>query len=587
MSIVKADNPADTVIISQTDVEHTWLVQDTTARDDQLGSWKPIRRCDQRRLREAHSNGMEDVVIVDGGRSEVQLKRRMLVDRYGRDPPRESQKISQALWFRWIAGQLEPYDEKQSESIEECYRNMVDLATHVEKVETDTVVEQTFCGVINQFGRDQEEARQIRLRLTPQKEGVREWYLAAEEEPADWTMFAKKYAVQRGFGEVPLQLGEIEEEKLSDTPGRVFLYVHGIGEAMWDEDGSGLHDHTEKLRINLHRKQLQAAGYEERVGESWQLPESDGEVPPPAELGLKDEVLEASWWRSVHTDALEAQLKRITLPSMPHVRQIANQAVADALYYMTGKHRETLLCAVINALEGAVARFRSCHPDFKGDFVCVGHSLGGVLLFETLRRRYEKLSFVPSALFTLGSPVGIFLHCSGDVPPCEYQFPNMVRYYNIFHPLDPIAYRIEPLLKTEMESAEPEQVPCFEGGLKAHHGIQNFFRWATTDLEKEQEGVRKMVRALKLNHGDRIDWIVQDDINVMGGTGEILQAIPAHCNYSRNADVGSFLHVRGSLQAPAVPEEGVERDSRQERLEEVLLGPPPPEIHPVGGGYPT
>lgn len=33
--------------------------------------------------------------------------------------------------------------------------------------------------------------------------------------------------------------------------------------------------------------------------------------------------------------------------------------------------------------------------------------------------------------------------------------PRCTRYFNIFHPIDPIAYRIEPLLRAEMHEIPP------------------------------------------------------------------------------------------------------------------------------------
>lgn len=38
------------------------------------------------------------------------------------------------------------------------------------------------------------------------------------------------------------------------------------------------------------------------------------------------------------------------------------------------------------------------------------------------------------------------------------KMPNCRRYYNIFHPIDPIAYRVEPLIKQDMHDKEPVQL---------------------------------------------------------------------------------------------------------------------------------
>lgn len=40
------------------------------------------------------------------------------------------------------------------------------------------------------------------------------------------------------------------------------------------------------------------------------------------------------------------------------------------------------------------------------------------------------------ALFTMGSPTGLFVHSADEVPEESYQLPGGTRFFNIFHPLD-------------------------------------------------------------------------------------------------------------------------------------------------------
>ncbi|OQV16550.1 SEC23-interacting protein [Hypsibius exemplaris] len=64
--------------------------------------------------------------------------------------------------------------------------------------------------------------------------------------------------------------------------------------------------------------------------------------------------------------------------------------------------------------------------------------------------RYPVLSFKPSAFFAIGSPVGMFLAVRGVTQIAEdYSLPTCPKFLNIFHPTDPVAYRIEPLLIPE------------------------------------------------------------------------------------------------------------------------------------------
>jgi len=200
-------------------------------------------------------------------------------------------------------------------------------------------------------------------------------------------------------------------------------------------------------------------------------------------------------------------------------------------------------------VETALSRFKQCHPDFQGDVVLVGHSLGSVILFELLRHLGKmSLSFSPLAFFAIGSPIGIFLHCSEQsMPPPSYSLPGGTRFYNIFHPLDPVAYRVEPLFAAEYTGVPPEQVPVegTYGGVKWNHWVKNMERWATGEQRKAQEKVKNT--PLGLNAGNRVDWVLQDDLNALGEAGELLKAAPSHACYFPSADVAAFIQMQVEL----------------------------------------
>ncbi|CAJ1352819.1 unnamed protein product [Effrenium voratum] len=337
-----------------------------------------------------------------------------------------------------------------------------------------------------------------------------------------------------------MQPGEAEEEKLGKDIGNVIILVHGIGEKMWSEEGCGLAASTGSFRRMVQVRQLETAGFVQKGGH-WTYP---GETPPKLK---KDEVLEASWWESVHTDEMDTRLARITLPSMKQVRQIANFAVVDALYYLQVGRKEKIIAAVARSVETALQRFRAHHPQHEGAVVLAGHSLGGAILFELLRSGSAQLSFTPQALFTMGSPTGLFMHCADALPSPDFELPG-TRFYNIFHPLDPVAYRIEPLIAEQLDKLDPAKVPVEGawGGMKAHHGVQQLMNWASGE-EKKQSELLEICRALKLNAGERVDWVLQEDLtflNAAGVAGELLQALPSHSCYMKSADVAGFVQSR-------------------------------------------
>ncbi|XP_004365423.2 Ddhd2 protein [Capsaspora owczarzaki ATCC 30864] len=85
-----------------------------------------------------------------------------------------------------------------------------------------------------------------------------------------------------------------------------------------------------------------------------------------------------------------------------------------------------------------------------------------------------QLNFDVDHCFLIGSPVGLFTtlrgrrigHNEGDC------FPACRRLYNIFHPYDPVAYRIEPCLSREFVDYKPALVPYHRGGKRFHIDIQ-------------------------------------------------------------------------------------------------------------------
>lgn len=60
----------------------------------------------------------------------------------------------------------------------------------------------------------------------------------------------------------------------------------------------------------------------------------------------------------------------------------------------------------------------------------------------------EVLDFIPNHVFLLGSPLGLFLMLRRELDENHEQvrFLHKSEMYHIFHPSDPVAYRLEPLL---------------------------------------------------------------------------------------------------------------------------------------------
>ncbi|XP_062286108.1 SEC23-interacting protein [Scomber scombrus] len=96
---------------------------------------------------------------------------------------------------------------------------------------------------------------------------------------------------------------------------------------------------------------------------------------------------------------------------------------------------------------------------------------------------YHTLDFEPMNFFALGSPIGMFLTVRGLEKIEEtYQLPTCKGFFNIYHPLDPVAYRIEPLIIPDME-LKPVLVPHHKGRKRLHLELKESLSRMGSDLK--------------------------------------------------------------------------------------------------------
>eukprot|EP00928_Gymnodinium_smaydae_P012925 TRINITY_DN14721_c0_g3_i1.p1 TRINITY_DN14721_c0_g3~~TRINITY_DN14721_c0_g3_i1.p1 ORF type:complete len:1136 (+),score=206.53 TRINITY_DN14721_c0_g3_i1:179-3586(+) len=585
------------------EARYTWVVRERTSpvgqtvKPSEVASqqyrWTPLRTSDQRRLEAAEAAAESpDVVPVAGGRLAVHRSKSKLVDRYSASPPLEDRLVRRGLWFRYTPEGWEPYGPEASSKIEATY---VELCTRTRELvaaaskaavevaknggtpealaltpaETERVVSLEVVEGHEEHDASKESGSDVLVKKKKaaswwsgggtQRDsvGAGKWQLKAEETtPASgaWSfVFSAGIAVRRGYPDVPADEGELEEEALDGTRiDRLFILVHGIGERIWSSSGDSMRDKAACFRKNLHKRQLRGAGFTQASPLApWRFP--DGKQAP---LVPKDEVVVVEWYHSLHTEELDERVRSITLPRIEHVRDFANHAVADAIFYMQAGYRAKVLKCATDGMNDLVARFKQHWPEFQGEVFLVGHSLGGVILFDVLRRMQEcetvpALSFTPGALFTLGSPNAMFQHCSGKIPDPEYCFPGGTRFFNIFHPLDPIAYRMEPLLDPELMNVPPQPLPIADGVMSKIWGLASAGAQALQD-----DKVKAKFEKLRLNAGARIDWQMQEDFSLIGGqTAELVRAFASHTCYIQSEEVIFFVHscasdISESLRAP-------------------------------------
>ncbi|NWH50948.1 DDHD2 Phospholipase, partial [Fregata magnificens] len=196
---------------------------------------------------------------------------------------------------------------------------------------------------------------------------------------------------------------------------------------------------------------------------------------------------------------------------------------------------------------------------------------------------YPQLNYKPTIFFAFGSPIGMFLTVRGvkRINP-NYSLPTCKGFFNIFHPFDPVAYRIEPMIVPDLEF-EPMLLPHHKGRKRMHlelkEGLtrmsvdlknnllgslrvawQSFTRAplpaveaASTDAEAEAEASTEkqpdtkpdempaavkeeasLINVGRLNGGNRIDYVLQE--KPIESFNEYLFALQGHLCYWESED---------------------------------------------------
>ncbi|KAI9668390.1 MAG: hypothetical protein M1831_001144 [Alyxoria varia] len=212
-------------------------------------------------------------------------------------------------------------------------------------------------------------------------------------------------------------------------------------------------------------------------------------------------------------------LEAITVEGVPALRNIVSDLALDILLYQTPAYKDHIYRIVVKECNRILKLFKKRNPTFNGKVSLLGHSLGSAIMFDVLsdqekekpaferRQRHAtpqspggvQLDFDVDSFFCFGSPIGLFQMLKGrtiagrtnpnrvtldggpdsledplhDKPPSKLPVnvlthsqhdamvssPKCRQFFNIFHPTDPISYRIEPLISPAMTSMRPQALP--------------------------------------------------------------------------------------------------------------------------------
>lgn len=99
---------------------------------------------------------------------------------------------------------------------------------------------------------------------------------------------------------------------------------------------------------------------------------------------------------------------------------------------------------------------------------------------------YPQLTFEPKNFFALGSPIGMFVTIRGvDLLGIDFSLPTCEGFFNIFHPYDPVAYRLEGLVNPELAHIPPSLIPHHKGRKRMHLELKETMTRVSTDIREK------------------------------------------------------------------------------------------------------
>ncbi|XP_060948071.1 phospholipase DDHD1b [Limanda limanda] len=436
-----------------------------------------------------------EAVCVRGGLYEVDIREKECYPVYWNQQDRIP--VMRGQWF--IDGTWLPLEEDESDLIElehlTCYRGQQMKDTYEMEEETSTVD--------SKDGEDSETAiHSLKLsRSHVDWHSVDEVYLYSD---ATTSKIARTVTQKLGFSKASssgtrLHQGYVEEAAPEDTPPEtthIVFVVHGIGQKM---DQGRIIRNTSMMR-DAARK-MEEKHFSDRTTEHV-------------------EFLPVEWRSKLALDG--DTVDSITPDKVRGLRDMLNSSAMDIMYYTSPLYRDEINRGLTLELNRLYSLFCSRNPDFEknGKVSIVSHSLGCVITFDIMtgwdpvrfhhqeapdpeetkarwpsdeeRHLQEQLrltrlrlrdledqfqglqtsscvagpalKFKVENFFCMGSPLAVFLALRG-IRPGNYTVQDHIlptsickRLFNIFHPTDPVAYRLEPLILKRYSNISPLQI---------------------------------------------------------------------------------------------------------------------------------
>ncbi|XP_069674326.1 phospholipase DDHD2 isoform X3 [Periplaneta americana] len=477
--------------------------------------WQPFSMVDSLALEEAFTStdiAPETLVATDGGRYDVNILRRQRSSVYWQESPSEVRRCS---WFYKGSADTRyvPYEENICTRLEEEFKIATTTNVWHRRVEFPNGETVVFHGpnVMVHFLQATSPDAWGNTPQTPLRPRV----------------------VKRGVDEF-----DIDEGEPAKVDHLLFL-VHGIGSVcdLKFRTVEEVVDDFRSLSLQLVQSHFRTAIEQGKVNRIEVLP-----ISWHATLHGED-------------TGIDRKLKSITLNSIPKLRHFTNDTLLDILFYTSPVYCQTIMHTVGKELNRLFNLFRERNPTFEGGVSLGGHSLGSLILFDLLYHQkppehkpteepvlssregsteptstdedksenttgkvppserklnqrisyvmgnagtgqpfitYPQLNFQPKAFFALGSPIGMFVTVRGiETLGEDFCLPTCPGFFNIFHPFDPVAYRIETLVNPELTMLRPVLIPHHKGRKRMHLELKETMARVGADLKQRlMESVR-------------------------------------------------------------------------------------------------
>lgn len=423
----------------------------------------------------------------------------------------------------------------------------------------------------------------------------------------DWEFSNEKYQKEME-GDFTNNPSKVENSGDREVDHLLFC-IHGVGQNMhmWDVNMNFAHD------CSVFRQQMK--------GLFKKYPEKYAKEAYPEGTDLKSEevknckvqVLPIVWrynvdfsWEHVYKERAQdgslrfPKLLDLNINGTNPIRTMAADVVLDILLYYEPGFKRQIIGNVVRSMNSIYDKYLKRHPNFKGKVSICGHSLGSVIAMDLLCLQPGKiptgdkfdpevhLKFPVENYFGMGSPNGVFkLMKRQNICPRNASWekrhhkdvnemlldseisPKVNNVYNIFYPMDIVAYRIEPLVHTSMSKYKPKSIPFADennintkieslstlpAGILDNPIVKNVFKMTGMDAQyeracraaesssaqspKELDIPEKTKDDLKqLNKNGRLDYSLPQGYFEI----DMVNALGSHTQYLKDENVASFI----------------------------------------------